>query len=313
MISETTWNRPNRFRSEAPLYFAVFGALQGTDAIVHFAYDGDRWSVKPNYFMQPWTLMAPSQMAQFPAAALIFRKGLVKTGPVLAKVNLNTNDLLNLKGTPLPQDASLDELRLKDVPGGGELKPGQRIDPLIHYAGRAEVSFSGEASKAAVSDLTKLIDHANETVRSATGELMIDYKNGVLKINAPEAQGASGNLKFAPLNLTDMSIDADLDNGHIVVVSLDGKSINDSRRMLLQVMSEERASGFATEDVGNGVKKITEIGHDPWQVKKLSGTVNFKRPVEIQTLDFNGYPVGEKTKGAKLTLAPETIYYLLTR
>jgi hypothetical protein len=184
---------------------------------------------------------------------------------------------------------------------------------LIHYAGRAEVSFSGEPSKAAVSDLTKLIDHANETVRSATGELMLDYKNGVLKISAPEAQGASGNLKFAPLNLTDMSIDSDLDNGHIIVVSLDGKSINDSRRMLLQVMSEERASGFATEDLGNGVKKITDIGHDPWQVKKLSGTVNFKRAVEIQELDFDGHPVGEKTKGAKLTLAPEAIYYLLTR
>ena len=40
MISETTWTRPNRFRSEAPLYLASFGALQGSDAIVHFALDG---------------------------------------------------------------------------------------------------------------------------------------------------------------------------------------------------------------------------------------------------------------------------------
>jgi hypothetical protein len=37
MISETTWNRPNRFRSEAPLYLAAYGALQHSDAIVHFA------------------------------------------------------------------------------------------------------------------------------------------------------------------------------------------------------------------------------------------------------------------------------------
>ena len=28
MISETTWNRPNRYRSAAPLYFACYGALQ---------------------------------------------------------------------------------------------------------------------------------------------------------------------------------------------------------------------------------------------------------------------------------------------
>ena len=37
MNSETTWNRPNRYRSEAPLYYAAYGALQDSDAIVHFA------------------------------------------------------------------------------------------------------------------------------------------------------------------------------------------------------------------------------------------------------------------------------------
>jgi hypothetical protein len=313
MISETTWNRPNRFRSEAPIYFAAYGALQGTDAIIHFAYDGDRWSVKPNYFMQPWTLMAPSQMAQFPATALIYRKGLLKTGDVLAKVNLNTNDLLNLKGTPLPQDANLDELRLKDVPMSGEVKTGQRIDPLIHYAGRAEVSFSGEPTKAIVNDLNELIDHTKQYVRSSTGELSLDYKTGLFTMSAPQAQGASGNLRSSRIELRDIAVQSDLDNAHIFVVSLDGAGLDSSKRMLLQVMSEERPTGFATEDAGNGMKKITDIGRDPWQVKNLSGTVKFKSPTQIQPLDFNGYPVGEKKTGAEIKLAPATIYYLLTR
>jgi hypothetical protein len=313
MISETTWNRPNRFRSEAPIYYAAYGALQGTDAIVHFAFDGDRWSVKPNYFMQPWTLMAPSQMAQFPAAALIYRKGLVKTGEMLAKMNLSTNDLLNLKGTPLPQDASLDELRLKDVPASGELKPGQRIDPLIHYAGRVEVFFNGEPTKAQVKELAKLIDHESQEVRSSTGELALDYKNGLLMIDAPEVQGASGNLRAHPINLSDVTIASDSDNQHIVIVALDGRGISESKRMLLQVMSEEKATGFATEEIGNGAHKITEIGHEPWQVKRISGAVKLKRPAQIQALDFNGYAMGEKKTGAEIQLAPETIYYLLTR
>lgn len=46
---------------------------------------------------------------------------------MLASIHLNTNELLNLKGTPLPQDANFDELRLKDIPAGTEVKPGQRI------------------------------------------------------------------------------------------------------------------------------------------------------------------------------------------
>jgi hypothetical protein len=241
MISETTWNRPNRFRSEAPLYFASYGALQGSDAIVHFALDGANWSVKPGFWMQPWTLMAPSQMAQFPAAALIYRRGLVNAGDVLARVDLNTNDLLNLKGTPLPQDASFDELRLKDVPQGTEVKPGQRIDPLIHYAGRVNVAFTGAPGRTMLTDLGPMIDHSAKTVRSSTGELKLDYDKGLLTVNAPGAQGASGNLGAGgEIELADASIRSQLDNAHIIIVSLDGEPLARSRRMLLQVMSEEQ-------------------------------------------------------------------------
>ena len=110
MISETTFNRPNRYRSEAPLYYACYGALQASDAIVHFALDGSTWTVKPGYFMQPWTLMSPAMMGQFPAAALIFRQGLVNEGAVLVDLDLNLDDLLALKGTPLAQDAAFDGL-----------------------------------------------------------------------------------------------------------------------------------------------------------------------------------------------------------
>jgi hypothetical protein len=314
MISETTWNRPNRFRSEAPLYFACYGALQGSDAIVHFALDGDRWSVKPGFWMQPWTLMAPSQMAQFPAAALIFRRGLVKTGDVLARIDLNTNDLLNLKGTPLPQDASFDELRLKDMPSGGDVKPGQRIDPLIHYAGRVNVSFTSAPGKTTLSDLKPLIDRGAQTVRSSTRELELDYGKGVLTINAAQAQGVSGNLKAAgTVVLKDITIESPLDNAHVVLVSLDGKTLAQSRRMLLQVMSEERATGFADEETTGGIKRITNIGRDPWQVRTINGTVRFKEPVSVQLLDFNGYVKSAAEKSRAVTLHQHEIYYLITR
>jgi hypothetical protein len=257
MISETTWNRPNRYRSEAPLYFAAFGALQGSDGLIHFALDGANWSVKPGFWMQPWTLMAPSQAAQFPAAALLYRRALVKTGDVLAKIDLNTNDLLNLNGTPLPQDANFDELRLKDVPQGTEVKAGQRIDPLIHYAGHVEVNFTGTRSKTTLSDLKPLLDRGAKTVRSSTRELTLDYDKGLLTINAPAAQGLSGNLKAAgAVELNDLRLTSELDNGHLILVSLDGQPIAQSRRMLLQVMSEEQATGFATVSASTIIRVV---------------------------------------------------------
>jgi hypothetical protein len=316
MISETTWNRPNRFRSEAPLYFASYGALQGSDAIVHFALDGANWSVKPGFWMQPWTLMAPSQMAQFPAAALLYRRGLVKAGPVLARIELNTNDLLNLQGTPLPQDASFDELRLKDVPSGTEIKRGQRVDPLIHYAGRVNVSFTNGPGRSTLTDLKPFIERATSTVKSSTGELTLDYGKGLLQVNAPAAQGASGNLKAAgEIGLTDVAIQSDLDNAHVMVVSLDGEPIRQSARLLVQAMSEEASTGFATEAATNGLKRITNIGRDPWRIKALNGTVRFATgaAVRIQPLDYNGEPVGSGYDGRELKLEPQSIYYLVTR
>jgi hypothetical protein len=318
MISETTWNRPNRFRSEAPLYFAVYGALQHSDAIVHFALDSATWAVKPGYFMQPWTLMSPAMMGQFPAAALIFRQSLIKPGAVLAEVSLNQEAVTQLAGTPLPQDAALDELRLKDVPTAGEVKPGQHIDPLLHYAGRAEVKFVKEPGAARVSDLRPFIDHAGQTVSSSTGELRLDYGKGVLTINAACVQGASGKLQAAGIiDTPDLSLHSAMDLGHIVAVSLDHQPLATSSRILLQVMSEEKASGFQTEPTKGELKRILNLGTDPWLVKDLQGTIRFKRPdagqLRVTALDFNGYPVDQAGTAKELRLRPSALYYLIAR
>jgi hypothetical protein len=316
MISETTFTRPNRYRSEASLYFACYGALQGSDTIVHFAFDGANWGVKPGFFMQQWTLATPAMLGQFPAAALVYRQGLVATGDVLAEVKLNTNDLAHLKGTPLPQDAAFDELRLKDVPTGSEVKPGQRLDPLLHYVGRSHVTFTDEPGSVKLSDLTRFINRSAQSVTSTTGELKLDYGKGIVVINAPRAQGGSGALGLAgKIELADFTVVSDLDLAHIIAVSLDDRPLATSRRMLLQVMSEERASGFQSEAVDANTKRIVDIGHDPWQVKRLSGRVTCKRPdagkLNVTALDTSGRPVQKIGTAQDIRLQPTTIYYLI--
>jgi hypothetical protein len=318
MISETTFCRPNRYRSEAPLYFASYGALQDSDAIVHFAHDGSRWAVKPGFWMQQWTLMTPAMAGQFPAAALLFRRGLVSAGKVLAEVKLGKTDLLQLKGTPLPQDAALDELRLKDVPRGAEVKPGQRIDPLIHYAGKVAVSFVDAPSSTKVTDLAPFVNHDKKTVTSSTSELRLDYGKGVLTINAARAQGVSGALKLAgAIDLKDLQVASDLELGHIIAVALDDQPLAVSRRILIQVMSEERETNHQTEQVSDTVKRVVNIGTDPWRVREFAGTVRFKRAdaeqLKATALDFNGYPAGPAGTGKEFKLQPTTMYYFIAR
>jgi hypothetical protein len=316
MVSETTFNRPNRFRSEAPLYYACYGALQDSDAIVHFAMDSSDWSVKPGYFMQPWTIATPAMAGQFPAAAMIYRKGLIGVGQTVVDLNLKIADLLKLQGTPMPQDAGFDELRLKDVPKGLTIESGNVIDPLVHYVGRTDVRFTEAGAAAKLIDLSKLIDRAGQRVTSTTGELKLDYGKGVLTINSPATQGLSGNLNDAgATELTDLSITSDSALGHIVAISLDGKPLASSSKMLLQVMSEEKSSGFESQDAGGGIRKIIHIGTDPWLIKALHGTVKFKRAdaaqLKVTALDAGGMRVKQIGSAAEIKLIPGTLYYLI--
>lgn len=316
MISETTFCRPNRFRSEAPLFYAVYGALQDTAAIVHFSLDSSTWAVKPGFFMQPWTLMTPAMMGQSPAAALIYRRGMVPYGDVLVDLNLKIDNLLALEGTPLPQEAAFDELRLKDVPAGTELQPGSIIDPLVHFAGRTKVRFTAEGGPAQLTDLRRYIDRQRQVVTSSTGHLKLDYGKGLLTINAPAAQGLSGALDAAgSVELQDLVITSGMPLGHIVAVSLDSQPLGTARKILLQVMSEEKSHNFHTEPVSAGVQRITRIGQDPWLVKELSGEVRFRRAdaaqLQVTALDYNGYPAAKLPSGGSIPLQPTTVYYLI--
>lgn len=175
--------------------------------------------------------------------------------------------------------------------------------------------FADAAAPAKLADLAQLIDRSQSRVRSSTGELELDYRLGLLKINARAAQGVSGNLKEAgEVRLRDAVITSPLDAGHVVLVPLDGQPLATSRRMLLQVMSEEWPTGWKAVPQG-GVNLIESIGRDPWRVRNLAGTVTLTRPdaaqLKVTELDASGLPVKPHGHAGEIRLAPRTIYYLI--
>lgn len=318
MISETTFTRPNRFRSEAPLYYATYGALQDSDAIVHFAFDGSQWEVKPRFWTQPWTLSSPSMLGQFPAAALIYRREFVATGELMAKVNLNIAAMQKLQKTPLPQDAALDELRLQDIPQGTSVAEGQRIDPLVHYTGRTEVHFSNVPTSVEMRDLSQLISRERKTVKSSTGEIELNYGVGLLTIRSPRVVAVSGALNSqAKIDLGFMRLSSSLDLGHVVAIALDDRSLRESRKILLQVMTEEQATGFATTAIGEKEYRITELGTDPWCIRKVVGQIEVTREdakeLKVQALDLQGRPLAAIGPATRIELLPSCLYYLITK
>lgn len=315
-ISETTWNRPDHYRYEAPVMFAVYGALKDTGSIMHFAFDATDWAVKPGFFMQPWTLMTPTQMGQFPAAALIYRQGLVKEAPVVARLNLNVKAIKALSGSPLTAEANLDALRQADLPKGSAVKEDSAISPLVHYVGKVAADFSDAPASWEVK-AGKNIDTEKKTIRSATGEVTLDYGQGRLTVNAPAAQGFCGVFGKEPLKADVLSFAPATHEGAVLAVALDGKPLKTSAKILLQVMGAEKGTGFATTGTAPGPLTITDIGHDPWLYQAVGGKVAFDRPdakqLKVTPLAQNGTagkPLGD---ASGFDLSAKDVYYLISK
>ncbi|UBF24997.1 hypothetical protein K9N68_25665 [Kovacikia minuta CCNUW1] len=313
-ITEINWTPPNRFRADFPLLTAAYGLLQGTDGFFFFSTDY-AWSAAIDKF----AIASPAVMGQFPATALIYRKGLLQAGKSVADVSLKLKDLQALRGAPVTAPQNLDEFRAKDIPPGQELTSDrlETIDPLAFLVGKVNIHFSEDTTSSKVVELSSFIDRKAKTVRSSTGELFWNYDKGFVTANAPRVQGISGFLQQAgTLELTEVKLNSNLDYGTILLVALDDRPIAQSRRMLLQVMSEEQNFGWRSS--GKPRKTIQSIGNPPIVVRTLSGQVSLKRSdaanLKVQALDINGYPTHSRVgNAAQINLLPDTFYYLIEK
>jgi hypothetical protein len=148
--------------------------------------------------------------------------------------------------------------------------------------------------------------------------LALEYANGLLLINAPKVQGVVGNLSSKSSHKTDwLECSSKLENACFLLVSLDDKPLTESKRMLLQVMSEEKATDFRVERLDDGRRRIANIGRDPWLVRDLEGTIRILTPdaaaLKTTKLDVNGVRVGDPSTGAEIKLDPKTVYYVIER
>jgi hypothetical protein len=313
-ITEVNWPMPNRYRAELPLLAAAYGSLQGSNGFYFFALSGPYWQ----QFHSKFDIQTPVIMGQFPAAALIYRQGLVKSDAGVVDVSLKLSDLMALKGAPLAAPMNLDALRARDLPAGrmAEVDSVAQIDPLAFLAGKVSLRVTQQGGRSRLADLSRWIDRNAKTVRSQTGELFWDYGRGKVTVNAPAAQAVTGFLQQAgSVSLRDVTVAAGMEYGSVIVVALDGRPLAQSRRMLLQVMSEDANDGW--EAPGRGVREIKSLGRAPIVVRKLRGTVSFRRPdagaLKVTALDFNGYPVKRVGAAKRITLQENTLYYLIEK
>lgn len=315
MISEVNWPMPNRFRADFPIVASAYGALQGTDAVHSFALAGHSWMAISSKF----PIQTPVLFGQFPAAALMYRRGYITEGPTVAEANLEVSRLKALEGGPISAPVNLDQLRAADIPEG-QAAPVERleqVDPLAFLVGKVAVNFVEEPTPSHTFDLSRYIDRRASRVRSATGELLWDYAIGKVVIDSPRAQGITGFLREArTVQTRDAIFVSPMEHGSILLVSLDGLPLAESSRMLLQVMSEDQPFGWRTS-APDGFRELLSVGQAPMTVRNISGTVRLRRAdaaqLRVTALDHNGYTARPAGNASAIELIPNCLYYLIER
>lgn len=310
MVSEYAYTGFNAYRTEAPLVTGALFGQSGVNAPVFFEVESTPgWILKLN---STYPLQTPADLAQFPAMALTLRRGMIREADVVASASINVEEMKDLKGNPFTDPSSGDPNRSNEAKGPGSTG---LIDLRYFAAGKVDASFTEEPAEFHGADL-KTFEPDDNVLFGANREIEWRHRQGLFLLKTPQSQGASGFLKSSgPVDLPDLTIEWGLDFGVAWAVSMDGNPLSTSKKILIQVMSEEKNHGFSVE--GAPKHTIKDAGTAPVEVRSFSGTISFKRrdaaTLEVTALDPNGVPIRRAGTAERITLLPSVIYYLVEK
>jgi hypothetical protein len=201
------------------------------------------------------------------------------------------------------------------------------VNPLAFLVGPVQVKYSGDPKKNTVANLKPFINETTKTIRSNTGEISLDYGNGLCTVNTPRAQGATGFVaKFPSVKLADVTLSSTNEYATLNVVSMDNLPIRQSRKLLVQLGTIVRPTGWQDKDAtfeGDDKKpvqgkQIVAVGSTPFQITNLDATVSVRNSLlkSATLLDVNGMAAGTISvtrAGANFSvkLPPNAIYVVL--
>jgi hypothetical protein len=321
MLDEYSYNRPNAYRAEAPFLAAVYGSLVGMDG---WGLEGSVTASGWNHNMSVWDHAGPTQIGQYPAAALAYRQGFIAPADVAVRDIISLEDLYDFKGSSIYGTGGHDTIWVDvgdDAKGNDNDLSTMRVDPMSFFVGRVvrQMEESG-SSRVETVDLDQYIDREAKTVTSLTREIVLDYDTGVVTIDAPRAQGATGFLaKRGQIDLGDLTIESGNDYASVLVVPLDGLPLADSRRILIQAVTEDRTYGFRTEETPGGYERIVNLGSYPLNVRRIEQRLTLKRQgqAKVVILNENGYPTDREARvtevdgGLQIDLPEDALYTLV--
>lgn len=334
LVPESTWVGPNLYRAEAPLTTAAYQSLTGVDAYYWFSFHYVDWTqptLVGGYYRGAfkWTSQTPDLLGLFPATALLYRRGDVQRAEPVLRESRSLTQVWHAKPPALVEEPPFDPNRdpAEPSPGAGT---GQ-ISPLAYLVGPVVVDYTDEATDRVTTsdDLSRFIDAKAGQVRSRTEEITLDYRRGFLRVDTPRAQGAAGFFDEVDSRCETSDATFELKNayGQLVAVSLDDAALKDSRRVLLQIGTTMRPTGWVTgpdtaPETGRGGgrtdERVEQLGGPPWRIEQAQGRFTLRNPhvTQATVTDVNGLPLRQldlQRSGDHVTipLPPDALYVVL--
>ncbi|MGY4386649.1 hypothetical protein ACVWYN_003705 [Pedobacter sp. UYP24] len=334
MVTESAWNLPNKYQTEGALLIAAYGGLTGLDAFFWFSPTASTFS-KTAYFdfinldgqhpLNRWTTSTPGEMGMFPANALIHRLGYVQEARAVTEQR-SMESMLNRTVPQIFEEQSFDPNR--DFVINDRRSEGQHeLSPLTFLTGNVTTTYGTLTDNIKVDDkVAALINNNTHTVTSISGQQYLDYKKGIFILNTPKAKAISGFLdQQKKFSIDEVTIETNNEYATIELVSMDGLDITKSKKILLQVGTIFRPTGWnevASVYKGDNMDitgfKITNTGKMPWMGMPSSGSIGIRNKYikNATQLDAAGYAVKPLTlkidKGnISLQLPPDAYYILL--
>jgi len=332
MITEMVWPNPHEYANEAALLSAIYGGVTGISA-VSFAGPRDVAFSGESFFfpfgrteaggrIAKFNCSEPAQLAAFPAAAIIARRGDAhQTLPAVVEA-MPPKKLLAFEPPMLPQGRDFDPLHDKTMETE---RADSTLSPGIFLTGAVLSDFNADPTT-----LAPGIENWKEqaVVQSLDGQVTTDSARGLITLDSPKAQVVIGELADAgEVELSTITVRSSNAYLGIAVVALDDQPLAESNKILVQLSPRARPTGWQVEPVDFKPKpeatavsgwRILRTGDLPFRVEKVDGTllIGNEDLSTADVLDANGVmrqslPLASIERGKQLSLPKEALYVIL--
>ncbi|MDP2898589.1 MAG: hypothetical protein Q8Q12_18785 [bacterium] len=335
IVTETSWKNPNLYQTEGPFLVAAYQSLNGVDIVYWFTATEPTWCLDPRSTwwwvrgMNPlnkWTCSIPALAGMFPANAIIFRNRYVKQGDIVVH-EVRSLDSLWERQPPLIDDNEIYGVSRETEECGKMWRADGRLSRAAFLVGRVEAVLGGNPAETRAVDFSRFLEPNKQLIRSSTGQLLWNYGVGLCLMDAPKAQGVTGFLKAAGgrFQLNNTLIESQNEYATVSVVSMDDQSLTRSRRILVQVGTTARLTGWEDKDAEFKFeeqtirgKQIVNTGKPPWQIENTRVRITIANPSlsKATRLDVSGYvadevPLLRTSGGITAELPVNAMYFVL--